>query len=257
MLMATSCLSSISCTGSSLWGWFGHSDPPVVLDWSSSKIKVLGVFVAIGDWDDDNWHPCIDAVHHVLKSWHSRPLSFCGQALVINALALSWVWYVASLIHIPAWVAKELSSLAFSFFWSGKCELVSCSVMIQSPLFGSFLLSVFFTRCGLFLASGWGGSPPPPLAGPHSCLFGFCLFWVFCHLLSFPGLFHRFIALSFWHSVAWTVCLPHLAILLSLVHPVPMSAALWLTCPLKAVICIFCLRTWFHHVALTSSFADE
>ena len=67
MLMATSCLSSISCKGSSLWGWCGHSDPPVILDWSSSKIKVLGVFVAIGDWDDDNWHPCIDAVHHVLK----------------------------------------------------------------------------------------------------------------------------------------------------------------------------------------------
>ena len=45
---------------------------------------------------------------------------------------------MASLIHMPAWVAKELSSLAFSFFWFGKRELVFCSVVIQSPLCGGF-----------------------------------------------------------------------------------------------------------------------
>ena len=88
--------------------------------------------------DIDNWRPRIDAVDHVLKSWRSRSLSFRGKALVINALALSRVWYVASLVHMPAWVAKELASLAFSFFWSGKRELVSRSVVIQSSLFGGF-----------------------------------------------------------------------------------------------------------------------
>ena len=115
-----------------LWlgGWCGRSDPPVALEWSSSKIKVLGVFIGAGDLDVDNWRPRIDAVDHVLKSWRSRSLSFRGKALVINALALSRVWYVASLVHMPAWVAKELASLAFSFFWSGKRELVSRSVVI-------------------------------------------------------------------------------------------------------------------------------
>ena len=57
---------------------------------------------------------------------------------MINALALSRVWYVASLIHMPAWVLKELSFLAFSFFWSGKRELVSHSSVSLSPLFGGF-----------------------------------------------------------------------------------------------------------------------
>ena len=123
-----------------LWlgGWCGRSDPPVALEWSSSKIKVLGVFIGAGDLDVDNWRPRIDAVDHVLKSWRSRSLSFRGKALVINALALSRVWYVASLVHMPAWVAKELASLAFSFFWSGKRELVSRSVVSQSSLFGGF-----------------------------------------------------------------------------------------------------------------------
>ena len=139
---------SLSASGSKLnqakskglWlgGWCGRTDPWAALEWSSTKIKVLGVFVGIGDLDGDNWCPCIEAVDHVHKSCRSRFLSFRGKALVINTVALSWVWYVASLIHMPTWVAKELSSLAFSFFWFGKRELVFCSVVIQSPLCGGF-----------------------------------------------------------------------------------------------------------------------
>ena len=123
-----------------LWlgGWCGRTDPPVALDWSSSKLKVLGVFIGVGDLEVDNWRPRIDAVERVLNSWRSRSLSFRGKALVVNALALSRVWYVASLVHMPPWVLKELSLLVFSFFWSGKRELVSRSVVVQPSLFGGF-----------------------------------------------------------------------------------------------------------------------
>ena len=40
-----------------LWlgGWSGRIDPPVALDWSSVKIKALGVFIGVGDLDEDNW----------------------------------------------------------------------------------------------------------------------------------------------------------------------------------------------------------
>ena len=39
---------------------------------------------------------------------------------------------------MPPWVLKELSLLAFSFFWSGKREVVSRSVVVQPSLFGGF-----------------------------------------------------------------------------------------------------------------------
>ena len=45
---------------------------------------------------------------------------------------------MASLIHIPPWVLRELSILVFSFFWSGKRELVSRSVVIQPSLLRGF-----------------------------------------------------------------------------------------------------------------------
>ena len=119
--------------------WANCSDPPVTLDWSSVKIKVLKVFLGPGNlddvnWnpcitavlrvflgpgnlDDVNWNPCITAVENTLSSWHQCIMSFQGCALVINALALSRVWYVASLIHTPPWVLGELLKLLFSFFW--------------------------------------------------------------------------------------------------------------------------------------------
>ena len=110
-----------------LWlgGWCGRTDPPVTLKWSSSKIKILGVFVGVGDLDSNNWRPHIEAGDHVLKSWRSRSLSFRGKALVINALALSWVWYVASLIHIAV-----LHTLVVRFANFELCTLI-CTLFIS------------------------------------------------------------------------------------------------------------------------------
>ena len=123
-----------------LWlgSWRGRLDPPVDLDWSSFKLKVLGVFIGIGDLVEDNWRPRIDAVDKVLSSWRSRSLSFRGKALVINALALSRIWYVASLIHMPPRILHELCTLVFKFFWSGKRDLVARTVVVQPPPLGGF-----------------------------------------------------------------------------------------------------------------------
>ena len=123
-----------------LWlgSWRGRSDPPVDLDWTSFKLKVLGVFVGIGDLTEDNWRPRINAVDKVLSSWRSRSLSFRGKSLVINALALSRIWYVASLVHMPARIRQELCTLVFKFFWSGKRDLVSRTVVVQPTCLGGF-----------------------------------------------------------------------------------------------------------------------
>ena len=123
-----------------LWlgSWSGRTDPPVTLDWTSAKIKVLGVFIGPGNLEEVNWRPRIDAVENVLASWRQRSLSYGGRALVINALALSRVWYIASLIHVPPWVSSELCKLVFGFFWKGKRDLVSRAVVVQPTSAGGF-----------------------------------------------------------------------------------------------------------------------
>lgn len=123
-----------------LWlgSWVGRSNPPIALDWSPTKLKILGVYLGLGDLEEANWRPRIEAVSNVLTSWRQRVLSFQGRSLVINALALARIWYVASLIHMPPWVLRELNALVFGFFWKGKRELVARSSVVQPSLFGGF-----------------------------------------------------------------------------------------------------------------------
>ena len=118
--------------------WANRLDRPVSLDWASVKIKVLGVFLGPGNLDEDNWRPRIDAVANTLSSWRQCILSFRGRPLVINALALSRVWYVASLVHMPPWVHGELVRLVFKFFWKDKRDLALRSVVVQAPSVGDF-----------------------------------------------------------------------------------------------------------------------
>ena len=126
------------CEGLWLGSWNGRSDAPVDILWSSVKIKVLGVFLGPGILEEVNWRPRITAVENALNSWRQRSLSYRGKALVINALALSRIWYVASLIPVPFWVVSELNSLLFKFFWSGKRDLVARQVVYQPTFLGGF-----------------------------------------------------------------------------------------------------------------------
>ena len=69
---------------------------------------MLGVFLCPGNLEEDNWRPRSTAVENALNSWRQRSLSYKGNALFINALDLSRVWYVASLIHVPPPVGQCL-----------------------------------------------------------------------------------------------------------------------------------------------------
>ena len=126
------------CKGLWLGAWNNRSDPPVQLEWTSEKIKVLGVYVGPGDLEEAKWRPRIAAVENVLASGRQRTLSYWGRALVIGSLALSRIWYVASLIHMPLWVHAEPARLMFPFFWKGKLDLVAREVVTLPPIAGDF-----------------------------------------------------------------------------------------------------------------------
>ena len=109
-------LNQVKSKGLWLGSWHGRVDASVRLDWTSGTLKVLGVFIGSGNVDELNSRPRIVAVKNVLNSWRQRGLSFRGKALIVNTLALARIWYIAGLIHLPAWALRELSSLVFSSF---------------------------------------------------------------------------------------------------------------------------------------------
>lgn len=117
--------SGSSSKGLWLIRWCGCSDP-VAQDWPSSRLKIFGVFIGTGNLEENNWRRRIDAVARVLRSWRSR------------SLLLSWQG-PSDFPHPYASLGPERALLpSFSFFWSGKRDLVLCSRVVQSPLFGGF-----------------------------------------------------------------------------------------------------------------------
>ena len=153
------------CEGLWLGSWRNRSDSPVAILCSSTKIKALGVYIGNENLDESNWRPRLDAVERCLNSWHARSRSFSGKAIIINALALSRVWYLASMVPMPPWVLEELTSLVFSFFWSGKRDLVARRVLYHPLECGGFsVVSVKFkvqsllvqwVRWSLACPNGW------------------------------------------------------------------------------------------------------
>ena len=169
------------CEGLWLGAWRGRLDAPVPIQWKADKIKTLGVFVGHGDLSEANWRPRIEAVERCLSSWKARSLSFEGKALVLNALALSRVWYVASLVPMPVWVVRELNTLVFNFFWSGKRDLVARDVVIQPKAFGGFGVVSVELKAHALLAQ-WVRRF---LASPNSWV-DLLTFWCFCRFDKSP-----------------------------------------------------------------------
>ena len=153
------------CEGLWLGSWRNRLDAPVPILWNSDKIKILGVYIGNGDMDEANWRPRIQAVEKCLASWRSRSLSLSGRVLIINALALSRIWYVASLVVIPSWAKMELNTLIFNFFWGGKRDLVARNVIIHPKDMGGFsmvsielkvyALSIQWVRRLFSSSNGW------------------------------------------------------------------------------------------------------
>ena len=121
-----------------LWlgSWSNRTDTPENME--SRNLKTLGVHIDPGDLTEDNWSPRIEAVANTLDGWRQRALSYQGRALIINILALSRIWYVASLIPTPAWAITKLNTLIFSFFWKGKRDLVRRDIVCLPKSFAGF-----------------------------------------------------------------------------------------------------------------------
>ena len=143
------------------------------------------------------------SIENTLASWKGHSLSYRGRTLVINALALSRVWYVASLVHTPPWVSSDLCKLAFDLFWKGKRDVVPSSVIVEPTFAGSF--NVFDVKLKVwFLIVQWASIFLFPTG---FVLFLVLLLFMFCQVrfALILGLHLRFIVFFCWRGVRWTV----------------------------------------------------
>ena len=100
-----------------------HSHLPDQINWvNSTGLKILGV-VFFNDplyTINHNWQIAITKLTNKLSKLRYRTLSLRGKAILINTLALSQIWFLASLLHIPKWALTAIEKQIFTFLWDDK-----------------------------------------------------------------------------------------------------------------------------------------
>ena len=132
--------SKLNFSKSKFFGWapgWAVLTPLFLSTGRQTKSRFWVFSLDLGMWRRPTGVPSLTA-SGVSFSLGANALSLRVKALIINALGLSEIWYVASLIHMPPCALKELNSLVFDFFWRTKRELVARAVVVQPFFQGGF-----------------------------------------------------------------------------------------------------------------------
>ena len=117
--------------------WKDHQDTPFGIRWVK-ELPLLGATFSVGDYTKPTWEKPVAKLEHRLSSWQGRQLSLQGKATVINVLALSQIWHLCHVFPIPEWANKRITKAVWSFFWSGKKDLVARATVCLPKSQGGF-----------------------------------------------------------------------------------------------------------------------
>ena len=126
-----------------LGAWRTRTDEPLGLTWVT-KMKILGV---IGEnVEQDNWLPKLTKLESNLNLWKRRSLSLVGRALLVNALGLRKLNYLANILTVPDWVKTKINGIIWPFVWNKKFEPVARLACYCSSMNGSLGIVDFINK---------------------------------------------------------------------------------------------------------------
>ncbi len=102
------------------------------IEFTNTKINVLGIWIGNEDCTKDNWDPIITKLEKTLNLWSQRDLSYQGKVTVINILATSKLWYVSNVFPMPQWALVKINKAISNFLWSNKMPLINRQICHQN-----------------------------------------------------------------------------------------------------------------------------
>ena len=136
-----------------LWAgsWKDRTDAPHGLRWVK-QLPLLGATFNVGDYTIPTWEPAVAKLEKRLTAWSGRQLSFQGKTVIINTLALSQIWHLCHVFVIPKWAEKRINKVIWSFFWSGKRDLVARTTVTLPKSQGGFGVINYSLKAEAFAA---------------------------------------------------------------------------------------------------------
>jgi hypothetical protein len=132
-----------------LGSWKQRTDTPFGIQWVK-QLPLLGATFSAGDYSAPTFEPAVVKLEKRLSDWSGRKLSFQGKATIINSLALSQIWHLCHVFPVPKWAVKRINKAVWSFFWSGKRDLVKRKVVCLPKSKGGFGVVDFELKADAF-----------------------------------------------------------------------------------------------------------
>ena len=120
-----------------LGAWKSRNDTPFGLSWVK-ELPLLGASFSVGDYTIPTWEKPVAKLESRLSAWSGRSVSLQGKTTIINVLTLSQIWHLCHVFAIPAWASKRITKALWSFFWSGKKDLVARTTVCLPKSRGGF-----------------------------------------------------------------------------------------------------------------------
>ena len=131
------------CIGLWLGGNRFRPDTPLGYTWSSTHIKILGLYFGPAGAGDRNFDIAANKYYKTLHLWSSRDLSMKGKRIVINQLAHSKLVYPSHVFPCPRRITTALQAATMRFFHSGKRIVVAPDFLtLPVPLGGMGLIDI-------------------------------------------------------------------------------------------------------------------
>ena len=111
-----------------LGAWRSRTDQPLGLTWVK-QMKILGVVFG-ENVEQDNWSPKLKKLESHLNLWKRRSLSLVDRALLVNALGLNKLNYLASILIVPDWVKTKVNQIIWPFVWIRNLNLLRGKLVI-------------------------------------------------------------------------------------------------------------------------------
>ena len=87
------------------------------------NVRILGIYAAINDVTDANWHSWITSIVELIQKHVVRNLTLKGRAVLLNVKILSRIWHKATILDIPCKSIRKLNQFITTFMWKNKMHL--------------------------------------------------------------------------------------------------------------------------------------
>ena len=96
----------------------------------NDRVKYLGMLIGPTVTDNDQWQPIVTKFNGVLGAWSGRALTFSGKITVLKTLALSTLYYVASVVPASPATVTAIDRACWRFLWSGKRDPIARNTVL-------------------------------------------------------------------------------------------------------------------------------